>query len=97
MSGKLLMFAKLSLKSFIFHVLTDIDSTSLKVIFISDPNSDIHESKYKDIIFEIITTSQFTRDLTAYTSSGTFLGLGKSKKEKNLDTMKLNILITRVF
>ena len=73
MSGKLLMFAKLSLKSFIydmietfcfpdesvreifkkyrikrveiFHVLTDTDSTSLKFTFISDPSSEIPESK----------------------------------------------------
>ena len=86
MSGKLIMFAKLSLKSFIydiietfcfpddnvrgifkkcgikwveiFLVLTDTDSTSLKFIFISDPNSEIPESKYRDIIFEIITSSQ---------------------------------------
>ena len=125
MSGKLLMFAKLSLKSFIydvieafcfpdenikeifknymiervviFHVLTDTGSTSLTVIFISDRNSDIPESKYRDMIFEIRTTSQFTRDSTTHTSSGTFLGLGKRKKEKSLDTMKLNILITHVF
>ena len=86
MSGKLLIFAKLSLKSFIydmietfrfpnenikeickkhgikrvkiFHVLTETDSTSLKFIFISDSNSEISESKYRTIIFEIITSSQ---------------------------------------
>ena len=80
------MFAKLSLKSFIydiietfcfpdenvrgifkkygiewveiFHMLTDTNSTSLKFMFISDPNSEIPESKYRDIIFEIITSSQ---------------------------------------
>ena len=67
MTGKLIMFAKLSLKSFIyeltetmgkdenvsniykkcniekidvFHILTDTDSTSLKFIFICDPNCD---------------------------------------------------------
>ena len=85
MSGKLLMFAKLSLKSFIyeiseifcfpkenitkiykkymiekveiFHVLSDTDSTSLRFIFISDPISDIPESKFRDIILEVITAS----------------------------------------
>ena len=69
MSRKLFMFAKLSLKSFIyelseticfpnetvlniykkhsiekveiFRILTDTDSTSLKFIFICDPNSDV--------------------------------------------------------
>ena len=82
MSGKLFMFAKLSLKSFIyeigdifcfpnenikeiykkymiegveiFHVLTDTDSTSLKFMFISDPNSEVPEDKFRDIIFEVI-------------------------------------------
>ena len=84
MSRKLLMFAKLSLMSFIyevietfcfpdenvreifekyriewveiFHVLTDTDSTSLKFIFVSDPNSETSENKYRDIICEIITS-----------------------------------------
>ena len=91
MSGKLLMFAKLSLKSFIydiietfcfpeenargilkkygigrvevFHVLTDTDSTSLKFIFISDPNSEIPQIKFRDIIFEIITSSHIYKRL----------------------------------
>ena len=86
MSGKLLIFAKLSLKSFIydlletfcfprkqitdlykkyliekvkiFHILTDTDSTALEFIFISDPNSDVPEDKFRKIIFEIIVTSK---------------------------------------
>ena len=86
MSGKLLIFAKLSLKSFIydlletfcfpqkqvtdsnkkyliekveiFHILTDTDSTALEFIFISDPNSDAPEDKFRKIIFEIIVTSK---------------------------------------
>ena len=86
MSGKLLMFAKLSLKSLIygiietfcfpqkeivnlrrkyliekveiFHILTDTDITALKFIFISDPNSDLPEDKFRDIIFEVIVTSK---------------------------------------
>ena len=86
MSGKLLMFAKLSLKSLIygiietfcfsqkqivnlcrkyliekveiFHILTDTDSNALKFIFISDPNSDLPEDKFRDIIFEVIVTSK---------------------------------------
>ena len=86
MSVKLLMFAKLYLKSFIydvveifcfpteeisslykkcliekvevFHVLTYTDSTALKFIFVSDPNSDLPEDKFKDIFFEVIVTSK---------------------------------------
>ena len=86
MSGKLLMFAKLSLKSFVydlvetfmfpsdkvkeilekykvervetFHVLTDVDSTSLKFIFLSDPYRKISEKTYSIIIFEVIIASK---------------------------------------
>ena len=82
----MLMFAKLSLMSFIYemletfcfpdkkvqeiydkyliekvhiyHVWTDIDSTCLKLLFISDPKSDICEQKYKDIIFEVVIASE---------------------------------------
>ena len=85
MYGKSLMFAKLSLKSFIyeisdtfcfttenikeiykkyvkerveiFHILTDTDSTSLKFMFISDPNSEVPEDKFRNIIFEVIIAS----------------------------------------
>ena len=85
MSGKLLMFAKLSLKSFIyeltktlcfpnetvtkffdkyliekvesFHALMETDSTSLQFVFISHPNSEIEKAKFRDIIFEVITST----------------------------------------
>ena len=87
MLGKLLMFAKRYLKSFIydlletfcfpqkkivalnkkylmekvqfFHILTDTDSTVLK--FISHPNSDLPDDKFKDITFEVIVTSKIYR------------------------------------
>ena len=80
------MFAKLSLKSFIyelskilcfpdstvlkiykkysrerveiFRILTDTDSTSLKFIFIFDPTSDVTDSKFRDVIFEVIIASK---------------------------------------
>ena len=80
------MFAKLSLKSFVydlvetfmfpsdkvkeilekykvervetFHVLTDVDSTSLKFIFLSDPYRKISEKTYSIIIFEVIIASK---------------------------------------
>ena len=41
-------------KAEIFHVLTDSDSTALKFIFISGPNSDFPEKRFSDIIFEVI-------------------------------------------
>ena len=75
------MFAKLSLKSFVYkiietfcflnektkqifkkyqiekvEILTDTDSTSLKFIFISVTESNIPDSKYREIIFEVVTS-----------------------------------------
>ena len=34
-----------------FHILTDMDSTALKFIFISDPNSSLPEDKFRDVTF----------------------------------------------
>ena len=45
-------------KVHIYHVLTDTDSTCLKFLFVSYTNSDIPESKYRDIIFEVIIASE---------------------------------------
>ena len=86
LSVEILMFAKLSLMSFIYevlkafcfpdekvqsifkkygieivniyHILTNTNSTSLKFLFVSDPNSETPESKFREIIFEVITTSK---------------------------------------
>ena len=64
MSGKVLMFAKLSLRSFIYslvelfcyQVLTDTDSTSIQFIFASDLASSHPECDVRDILFEIFST-----------------------------------------
>ena len=45
-------------KVHIYHVLTDTNSTCLKFLFASDLSSDIPESKYRDIIFEVIIASE---------------------------------------
>ena len=88
MSGKLLMFAKLSLKSFIYslaellafpeenetvqkiyrkyelerifcyHIFTDADSTSLNFLIISHVDSIFPESKVRDILFEIFSSTE---------------------------------------
>ena len=34
----------------IYHILTDTDSTSVEFVFISDPNSETPQSKYREII-----------------------------------------------
>ena len=94
MSGKLLMFAKLSLKSFIyslvelFHfpegnpivsdiykkyqieeiqfyqVLTDMDSTSIQFIIVSEPESLFPEWDIQYILFEIFSKTDICKRLT---------------------------------
>ena len=105
MSGKLVMFANLSLKSFIYalvetfyfpsqlvfdiykkykiekieinHVLTDTDSTVLQFIIISDPNSNIPEPKFRNIIFQIIVA---TKVYKRFDSSHEFWDTFESRK-----------------
>ena len=74
----------------IFHVLTHIDSTSLKFMFISDQGSDILESKYRDIIFEVIITSEIYKRFDRSHLFWDIFGVRKEQKRKNLGTMKLN-------
>ena len=45
-------------KVYIYHVLTDTDSTRLKFVFVSSTDSDIPDKKFRDIIFEIIVASK---------------------------------------
>lgn len=45
-------------KVHIYRVLTDTDSTFLKFLFVSKPDSAICENNYRDIIFEIIIASE---------------------------------------
>ena len=91
MSGKLLMFAKLSLKSFIYslaellafpeenetvekiyrkyeierifcyHILTDTDSISPNFLIISHVGSTFPESKVRDILFEIFSSTEIRK------------------------------------
>ena len=106
LSGKMLMFAKRSLMSFIYevletfcfpdenvqaifkkysiekveiyHILTDTDSASLKFLFISDPNSETPESKFREIIFEVIATSKIYK---RFDSSHVFWDNFSARKE----------------
>ena len=45
-------------KVYIYHVLTDTDSTCLQFLFISNPKGGICMKKYWDIIFEVIKVSE---------------------------------------
>ena len=112
MSGKLLMFTKLSLKSFIYalvetfyfpsqlvlniykkykiekieinHVLTDTDSAALQFIIISDPNSDIPEPKFREIIFEIIVATKIYNRFDSSHEFWNSFGARKISKKKKL-------------
>ena len=116
MSGKLLMFAKLSLKSFIYllteilsfpdedvkkiydkymieqticyHIVTDKDSISLQFEIISDPSSNIPETRVRDVIFEVIVR---TKELILFNHFGTILMLENLKDQKNLVFKKKKI------
>ena len=101
MLGKLLMFPKRYLQSFIYNLLETFcfpqkkiidlkkqyfievhfflllagtDSTVLKFIFISDPNSDLPEDKFRDVTLEVVVTSKiykrFDTSHNLYTSYG---------------------------
>ena len=65
-------------KVHIYHILTDTDSTLLKFVFVSYPNSDIPESKYRHILFKT-----YTNDLILLTLFGKFVGYKIKTKEKN--------------
>lgn len=114
MFGKLLTFAKLSLKRFfyeltctfcfpkgnieeiykkyaiekleIFHVLTDTDSTSIKSIFISDPDSETPEDKFRNIIFEVIIASDIYK---RFDSLHPFWDLFDARKENKRKQTRL--------
>ena len=45
----------------IFHILTDTDSTAVKFVFFSDPNSDVSEEKSRDIFKVIIASKIYKR------------------------------------
>ena len=63
----------------IFNVLTDTDSASLKFMFISDPNSEVPESNFRDIIFEVKTSAEI---YNRFDSSHEFWHIFWAKKEQ---------------
>ena len=83
------IFKKYSIEKVeIYHIVTNTNSTSLEFLFISDPNSETPESKYREIIFEVTTSSKYIKDLIAHTSIGIISGRGKNKNGKNWVTLR---------
>ena len=68
----------------ILHILTDTDSTAIQFTFISDPNSDLPEEKFRDIILEVVVKLKIYK---RFDSSHEFLdlfGLRKESRKKKL-------------
>ena len=68
----------------IFYILPDTDSTALKFIFISDPNSDLPEHKFRDIIFEVIITSKIYKRFDTSHKFWDIFGARKESRRKKL-------------
>ena len=105
MSGKMLMFAKLSLMSFIYeltdtfyfpseivkkiyhkyliekvhiyHVLTNNNSTCLKLTLVSSTDSDIPDRRFREIISEVIVTSEIYNRFHSSNIYWEYFGAGK--------------------
>ena len=45
-------------KVYMYHVLTDTNSTCLQSLFLSHPKSEVCKQKYREIIFEVIVASE---------------------------------------
>ena len=73
-----------------YHVLTDIDNTCLKFVFVSSTHSDIPDKKFRDIIIEVIVASKI---YNRFDSSNIYREIFEARKE-NLksvwDILKMN-------
>ena len=80
----------------IYHVLTDTDSTALQFIIVSDPNSDVSESKFRDIIFEVIVATKIYKRFDTSQEFWDNFNARKISRQKSLVIMKLEVSITLV-
>ena len=80
----------------IYHVLTDTDSTALQFIIMSDPNSDVSESKFRDIIFEVIVATKIYKRFDTSQEFWDNFNARKISRQKSLVIMKLKVSITLV-
>ena len=68
----------------IFHILTDTDSSTLKLVFISDPNSDVPEDKFRDINFEVIIATKIYKKFDTSQEFWDIFGSIKERRIKKL-------------
>ena len=77
------------LKNWNLHILTDTDSSSNKFLIISDPNSETLESTYREIIFEVITSSKIHKTFDRSHEYWDNFGARKKQKRKKLGHFEL--------
>ena len=122
MSGKLLMFTKLSLKSFIYslvellsfpeenslvqkiysrymierifvyHVLTDTDSTSLQFIVVSSVKSTFTDEQVRNILFEIFSENEIRDRFDKSDKFWEQFGVCKPRNQKVLGLYEVEII-----
>ena len=80
----------------IYHILTDTDSTSLQFIILSDTASDFPKSKIRNVIFEVIVKTEIFKRFDTCHSFWQNFNARKSKRQKNLGSMKLKEYATHV-
>ena len=71
-------------KVYVYHILTGTDSTALQFIFISDPNSNLPEEKYGDVIFEVIITTKIYKRFDSSHKFWDIFGFRKENRRKKL-------------
>ena len=79
----------------IYHVLTDTDRRALQFI-VSDPNSDVPKSKFRDIIFEVIVATKIYKRFDTSQKFWDNFNARKISRQKSLVIMKLKVSITLV-
>ena len=73
----------------ILHILTDTDSTAKQFPFISDPNSDLPEEKFRDIVFEIVVKSKIYKIFDSSYEFWNLFGVRKDSRRKKLCYYKI--------
>ena len=73
----------------ILHILTNTDSTAIQFIFISDPNSDLPEEKFRDIIFKVVVKSKIYKRFDSSQKFWNFFGARKESRRKKLGYYKM--------
>ena len=65
-------------------MLAHTDRKALKFIFTSDPNSDLPEDIFRDLIFQVIVTSKVYKRFDSSQKFSDILGVRKTSRQKKL-------------